>query len=105
MFLSFGSAPLINAEPAVGVLMPVNTFMRVDFPAPLGPMIAKISPFLTPNVNCLRVGLSAIYSFSRFLHNIGSYSSLFSILFLSSSISASSAYSCFLVFYRLKSEN
>lgn len=45
IFLYFGSTPLINATPAVGVLIPVNTLMRVDFPAPLGPIMPNISPF------------------------------------------------------------
>lgn len=73
----------------MGVLIPVNTFINVDLPAPFGPIIPNISPFFTPNVNYYNVGLSLIYSFSKYLQTIGSYFLDFSILVLSSRISYS----------------
>lgn len=47
----FGSYSFNNAIPPVGVLMPENILIKVDLPAPLGPIIPKISPLLTPKVN------------------------------------------------------
>jgi hypothetical protein len=41
------SKPATLAEPAVGRARVHNTLMVVDFPAPLGPRKAKISPWAT----------------------------------------------------------
>ena len=50
-----GLAPVISrswkmTRPVVGGKMPVIPLKSVVFPAPFGPMRAKISPFLTSNV-------------------------------------------------------
>ena len=44
---SLRSCPLILTAPLVGCNIVVNIFIVVDFPAPLGPRNAKISPFFT----------------------------------------------------------
>ena len=38
------SVPLIFTEPEVDDMYPVKMFIVVDFPAPLGPTIARFSP-------------------------------------------------------------
>jgi hypothetical protein len=51
IILALCSTPSSNANPPVGVLIPVKTFIKVDFPAPFGPIIPNISPFFTENVS------------------------------------------------------
>lgn len=69
--------------------MPENILIKVDLPAPLGPIIPNISPLLTPKVNFLSVGLPLIYSFSKLIDLIGSVLSGDVTLCLSSNISYS----------------
>ncbi len=37
--------PCRRTRPRVGSMMPDTTFSRVDFPAPLAPMMPSMSPF------------------------------------------------------------
>src|SRR2546426_8618045 len=48
------SSPLNTIRPLVGRSTPVRQLKKVDFPAPLGPMIARISPAGTPRDTLLR---------------------------------------------------
>lgn len=72
IFYYLGSISFNNASPAVGVLMPEKILIKVDFPAPFGPMIPKISPLFTPKVSCFKVGFPLMYSFSKYIDFIGS---------------------------------
>src|SRR6266849_4312786 len=48
------SSPLNTIRPLVGRSTPVRQLKKVDFPAPLGPMIARISPAGTLRDTLLR---------------------------------------------------
>src|SRR2546425_1289560 len=48
------SSPLNTIRPLVGRSTPVRQLKKVDFPAPLGPIIARISPAGTPRDTLLR---------------------------------------------------
>lgn len=72
MIYYFGSISFNNAWPAVGVLIPEKILIKVDLPAPFGPIIPRISPFFTLNVSYYKVGLPLIYYFSKNLDLMGS---------------------------------
>lgn len=67
-FIGFISITLI--VPLSGYKIPVNIFIVVDFPAPLGPINAKISPLSTVKLilltafTFLYVGLNIAFKFS-----------------------------------------
>lgn len=54
------------------MLIPENILIKVDLPAPFGPMIPRISPFLTLNVSYYKVGLPLEYYFSKNFDLMGS---------------------------------
>ena len=53
--ISFRFLPLIITEPLSGIMSPANTFIKVDFPEPLGPMILNISPPLISKDTSLKI--------------------------------------------------